>query len=184
MMAAVALALVLVGCDGKPEKLSVEPDRAAPAEEAKAPERIEISQELRGVRYTQSKGGKLFWELEADSVAQPAEGPVSIERVKIVYHADDGRVTVVTADAGLYDEASHNATLRGNVVVETSDGGSLNCERLQWDADAEMLRGEGGVTLAKGGSVLRGTGFDLSPSRETFKMHQVEGIVHKGDADI
>lgn len=176
-------AFALASCSSKPERLAVKTDPDKPTAK-KAKQRVEVAQKLQDVRYSQSKDDKLQWELEANSVEQISGGSTDLENVKITYYSDDGKNTVLTADSGLYDTTSRNATLRQNVLVRTSDGNSLRTNVLKWSQQEELLRGEGDVTISRGNSVLRGRGFELSPALETFTIYQVEGILHKGDMDL
>jgi LPS export ABC transporter protein LptC len=111
-------------------------------------------------------------------------GRTNLESVEITYYSDDGRVTVLTAESALYDENARNATLRGNVIVKTSDGGSLSTDSLEWDQEKEILRGEGKVRITRGGSIINGKGFELSPTDETFRIYEVGGTIHQGDWDL
>jgi LPS export ABC transporter protein LptC len=180
LLGAVSL-LALVSCSSKPEKLVPPEDdaRLSSVEEAERP--VELVQELRDVRYSQSKEGGLQWEMVASSVEQTADGPTNLENVKITYYSDDGRVTVLTADSGLYEDSTRNAALRGNVVVMTSDGNSLRTDALTWNQQSELLEGEGYVTMTRGESVIKGRKFELSPEDETFRIYNVEGTVHQED---
>jgi LPS export ABC transporter protein LptC len=183
----VVAAMVLAGffqisCGSKPEKL-VTDNGGEGARPEPASALIEITQQLEDVRFSQSKGDRLLWKLEAKAVEQTADGPISLERVEITYYADDGRVTVLKADTGVYDGAGRNATLSGNVTVNTSDGGRVETSEIEWDQERELLTGEGEVTISRGASSITGTGFELHPTEETFKIHQVDGVIYKGDMD-
>jgi len=182
-MLAVFLAFGLVSCSDKPEKLVVTAGAEKTEEEATASP-IEVAQQLQDVRFSQSKGDKLLWKLQAKAVEQVAEGPIHLETVEITYYSDDGRVTVVTADTALYDDAARIAQLEGNVKVRTSDGGRVETTAVQWNQDTEVLTGDGEVTISKGDSTITGTGFELRPSVESFKIFQAGGAVHKGDVDL
>jgi LPS export ABC transporter protein LptC len=109
---------------------------------------------------------------------------VDLQSVEITYYGDDGRRTVVTADVGLYDVAGRNATLRGNVIVETSDGGRVETSAVHWDQDEEKLSGAGEVIITRGDSIIRGKGFELLPENETLKILEVTGIVREGDMNL
>lgn len=176
--------LALVACSSKPEKL-VPPEDEARSSSAEEPEKpLGLAQELRDVRYSQSKEGRLQWEMVASAVEQTLDGPTKLENVKITYYSDDGRVTVLTADSGQYEDSTRNAALRGNVVVTTSDGNRLKTEALTWNQQSELLEGEGDVTMTRGESIIKGKKFELSPEDETFKIYNVEGTVHEEDMNL
>ncbi|MBI5116255.1 LPS export ABC transporter periplasmic protein LptC [Candidatus Poribacteria bacterium] len=172
---------VSVSCDRKPEKLVPEKETEELPRQAEEP--AGLAQQLQDVRYSQTKDGRLQWELTAKSVQQVIEGPTSMQNVTMTYYAADGKATVLTADSGAYDSASNNAALRGNILVKTSDGGSVRTDVLEWNQKAGVLRGLGEVTITKGHTVIQGKGFELSPELETFKMYHVKGTIHRGDVN-
>ncbi len=178
-----AASLALASCSDKPERL-VAGDEGNEPSPKKAVPFVKVAQQLEDVIYSQSKGDKLQWKLEARTVEQSKRGRTNLESVEITYYSDDGRVTVLTAESALYDENARNATLRGNVIVKTSDGGSLSTDSLKWDQEKEMLRGEGKVRITRGGSIINGKGFELSPTDETFRIYEVGGTIHQGDWDL
>lgn len=179
-IAFVPMLFASVSCDRKPEKLV--PEKETEELSRQAPEEpIGLAQQLQDVRYSQTKDGRLQWELTAKSVQQVMEGPTSMQNVTMTYHAADGKATVLTADSGAYDNASNNATLRGNILVKTSDGSSVRTDTLEWNQKAGVLKGAGDVTIAKGRTVVQGKGFELSPEIETFKIYHVQGTIHRGD---
>lgn len=178
-----AASLALASCSDKPEKLAAGDEGNEPSPKKAVP-LVKIVQQLEDVRYSQSKGDKLQWKLEARTVEQSMRGRTNLESVEITYYSDDGRVTVLTAESALYDENARNATLRGNVIVKTSDGGSLSTDSLKWDQEKEILQGEGKVRITRGGSIINGKGFELSPADETFRIYEVGGTIHQGDWDL
>jgi LPS export ABC transporter protein LptC len=175
--------LLDTSCSKKPEKLVIEEESVGPKEK-QAAQPAGLAQHLQDVRYSQSKGGRLQWELAAKSVEQAGDGPTRLEEVKATYYSDDGRVTVVTADSGMYNAATGNANLQGNVTVATSDGNRVTTDALVWNQAKELLKGEGVVTMSRGNSVIKGRGFELSPEAETFKIYKVEGTIHQGDMNL
>ncbi|RJP73925.1 MAG: LPS export ABC transporter periplasmic protein LptC [Candidatus Abyssobacteria bacterium SURF_17] len=177
------LLLSSLSCSNKPEKLVIE-ENSAETEIEQSAQPDKLAQKLQDVRYSQSKGGKLQWEMAAESVEQEGDGPTRLSKVKITYYAENGRVTEATADSAMYNAATGNAKLRGNVVVTTSDGNRMTTDALAWNQAEEILRGEGVVTMSRGDSIIKGKGFELSPEAETFKIFKVEGTIHQGDMDL
>lgn len=175
--------LALASCSDEPKKLAPIATLEKPTAESKS-SLPDIAQQLHQVRYTQSKGEKLQWELQADQVDQTLDGPTNLNKVKITYYSDDGKVTILTADSGQYNTVTRDAALQGNVVVEVSDGSKMTTEALKWSQSEELLRGEGDVTMIRGDSIVEGVGFELSPNLETFEMFSVKGIIRQGDVEL
>jgi len=172
----------LAACSKKPEKLVAESEFEKPVKKADVP-LAGFGQELQSVRYAHSKDDKLQWELIAKFVEQVEDGSANLEEVKITYYSDDGTITVLTADKGLYESATQNAMVHGNVIVTRSDGDRVNTDTLRWNQQEERLEGEGNVTITRRSTVIKGKGFELTPSRETFRILNVEGVIHKGDIE-
>jgi LPS export ABC transporter protein LptC len=176
---------LLVTCGRKPEKLSADEGFGAePIEQPEQAEPAEFIQELRDIKYTQSKDGRKQWELKATGVRQVLDGPTDLQHVTITYFGDDGETTTVTADAGAYDAATNNAELQGNVLVNTSDGAVISTDALHWDQQTELLTGKGNVKITRRSSIIEGKGFELSPEVETFTVFEVTGVLRKGDTDL
>ena len=178
-----AVMFAIVSCSSKPEKLVEQEDKILAGEKEPA-KSADFSQELSGVKYTQSRDGKPQWELVANGVHQVADGPAKLMGVKLTYYAEDGKIIVLTADTGVYEDSTRNVTLEGNVVVNTSDGNHLDTHALQWNQKSETLKGEGDVTMTRGGSVIRGKGFELSPKSETINIYEVSGTVRQKEMNL
>jgi LPS export ABC transporter protein LptC len=176
------IAATFVACGRAPEKLVVEPDSETAS--TGKPNLADLAQELKDIKYTQSKDGKTEWELQAQGVQQALDGPTELQRVQITYYADDARVTVVTAETGIYETKTHDAELRGNVVVTTSDGATFSTDSLKWDQANGLLSGQGEVRITRGGSTILGKGFQLAPDAESVTLFQVEGVIRQGEMKL
>jgi LPS export ABC transporter protein LptC len=173
----IVVILALAGCGSEPEKLVIEPE---PAREEPV-ELAEALQELRDIKYSQSKNGKTQWELTAAGVQQALDGPTQLQRVKITYYAEGGKTTIVTGDAGAYNAMTNDAELYGNVLVNVSDGTSLSTDALRWDQTAELLIGRGDVRISRAGAIIEGRGFELSPEDESITLFEVSGSIRQGE---
>ncbi len=176
----IGVIVLFASCGNKPEKLTTDASFEEPTEEDLDPS-VKVAQELKGVRYSQSKGDRLQWELVAESARLVENGPASLERVGITYFSDDGKVISLSADEGMYDDNTRDATVRGNVVVTSSDHRTLRTDLLKWNQQEEKLKGEGAVTITQGNTIIKGTGFEVVPAKETFTIFNVEGVIHQDD---
>jgi LPS export ABC transporter protein LptC len=179
----VAVVFMVVSCSSKPEKLAIEADTDDRKIDGVG-EAAAISQKLQGVKYSESKDGRLQWELVAESVRQADDGPTHLQDVEITYYSDDGKVTVLTADSGWYQSVERNALLRGNVVVRTFEGDTLMTDAIRWNQETEILSSEDEVIMKKGDSTITGRGFELFPRLEIFRIYNVQGTIHRGDVDL
>lgn len=176
------LAVVLAACGRRPEKLVAEPESETSSTEKVG--HADLARELSDIKYSQSKNGKVEWELQATGVQQALDGPTVLQQVKITYYSTDGRITVVTADSGTYDTKTKDAQLQGNVVVTTSDGATLATDSIKWDQGAGLLTGPGDVKITRSDSIIEGKGFQLSPEAETATLFQVKGVIRRGEMKL
>jgi LPS export ABC transporter protein LptC len=195
LLMAVAI-LAFVACGEKPGKLEPrQGEKKQPAQSSNSGDSIanakdsgldlaqDLAQQLQDIKFSKSRGEKLQWKLEAKAVEQVAEGPITLESVKITYYSDEGKAMHLIADTGSYDASANDVTFQGNVVIRTSDGAVIETDAIRWDQELQALTGEGEVTILRGDSQINGRGFELLAEQESFKLHHVDGIIRKGDVN-
>jgi LPS export ABC transporter protein LptC len=100
------------------------------------------------------------WQLEADQAeAYEQAGKTVLRKVRIKIEEPE-RSWTVTGDEGELVQATKDVTLKGNVVLVSSDGLRLETTLLRWDAEAKRAWTDDPVTLYQKGAVVKGTGLD------------------------
>ena len=87
------------------------------------------------------------WQLEADQAeAYEQAGKTVLRKVRIKIEEPE-RSWTVTGDEGELVQATKDVTLKGNVVLVSSDGLRLETTLLRWDAEAKRAWTDDPVTL-------------------------------------
>lgn len=111
------------------------------------PDNVDIA--LDNVDYTETRGDRRFWRLQADSVAHEAQRQEAhLENVHMTLY-DQGKFGDIqlTAQRGKWFSETGNVELNGDVVVKSGQGQVLYCQQLFYDNKAELITSESPVRL-------------------------------------
>jgi LPS export ABC transporter protein LptC len=110
------------------------------------------------------------WLLQADQaeVFEQA-GRTSLKRIVISVEEKD-RTWKATGDEGDITEGTKDVELRGNVVVQSSDGLKLETSRLHWDGKAERVWTDDAVTVSRPGLEVKGRGLEVKVDEQSLSM--------------
>lgn len=104
------------------------------------------------------KGGRVIWQLTAESIEADADGKSAEARnIEGVFHEDDGRELKLTAPHAHYDMTSKDLAIDGGVTVQTSDGIRLTSREVIWSSENETLVAVGDAELTQQAGRLRVT---------------------------
>lgn len=139
------------------------------------PENVDVS--LDNVDYTETRGDKRFWRLQADSVAHQAQRhEARLENVRMTLF-DQGEFGDIhlTARSGKWFSESGNIELLGDVVVKSDQGQALYCQQLFYDNKAESITSEAAVRLVAKDMETLGRGLQVSlAQRRMVILEQVQ----------
>lgn len=142
------------------------------------PEHVDIA--LDNIDYTETRGDKRFWRLQADSVAHQAQRrEARLENVRMVFF-DQGEFGDVhlTARSGNWFSESGNIELLGDVVIKNDQGQALYCQQLFYDNKAELITTETPVRLVAKDMETRGKGMEVSlAQRRMVILDQVQTLL-------
>jgi LPS export ABC transporter protein LptC len=140
-----------------------------PVEEAKSDPAANIT--FNGSSIVERKDGKKLWELSAESVqVDPNSKKVSLNNLKgILYREDGGRIDLVARE-GLYDTASKEIFLEGEVKAVSSDGAVFTAAKARWATTERHMYGSGGITLTREDTVITGDKIDSDANMEKVKV--------------
>ena len=100
------------------------------------------------------------WQLEADQAETYEQAGRTVLRKVRIRIEEPERSWTVTGDEGEMVQATKDVTLKGNVVLISSDGMRLETTRLRWDADGRRAWTDDPVTVYQKGAVVKGSGLD------------------------
>jgi LPS export ABC transporter protein LptC len=117
---------------------------------------VDLEEEAKGVR----------WRLKAEQALMfDKAGQTQLRKlVANVYQKE--RAWTIVGEEGNLDRKTNNVEVRGNVVLTSDDGITLETSVLRWEADDKRLWTDTPVTLTRRGSVVQGRGLDVRMAEE------------------
>ena len=110
--------------------------------------------------HLQEERGGTRWQVDAEyGEIFEAQGKTVMKKVTIRI-AEPSRQWTVSGDEGEMYQETKDVSLRGNVVVLSSDGLRLETERLNWAAKEQRAWTDEPVTIRRSGVVAQGRGFE------------------------
>jgi LPS export ABC transporter protein LptC len=169
-----AAALFAAGCGDRPDP--------PPAEE-----RADLAdQVIMEFSTTETFGGDKSWRLlAAKAEVFGGKGFSKVYGVKVLFYGPEGDVTsTLTSERGRVSEGTRDLQAFGNVLLESSDGVTLETNSLRWDNRNERIWSAEFVTVTEGNKVLTGYGFDSDPDLKNVQVHsEVNITIREGTPD-
>jgi LPS export ABC transporter protein LptC len=155
------VALFLVGIVG----LLVARSRAPRPPEALEPAPSKAEYRIKEVRLEEHGKDGTQWQLDAEyGEIFEKQGKTSMGKVTVRV-TQPSRQWKLSGDQGELYQATKDVELRGNVVLESSDGLRVETERVNWTAKDERAWGDEPVTIRYGeGVTIQGRGFEVRSS--------------------
>lgn len=128
---------------------------------------------LRRIHYTETRDGVRRWTLEADSAQHDVgAGVTRIENIRVAFHPEggSGTDTTMTAREGTVKIEEGELSVRGNVVVQSPDGYTVETESLRYREAERQIRTSDPVRLLSEGMEMTGTGMILNIHEQTFTL--------------
>lgn len=170
LAAGVALAvLLLMGIFGK----TLEPKGAAP--------KVEVSGEvmkLNGIRLTQKKNNAREIDLWAETAAISLdESRIDLEKFTIVSHSKKTGQVTLSAQKGVFFNATSDVTAEGGTLVRDGSGRALMTDSLKWINAKREIRTDDPIWVFGDGFVLRGKGLIARLKEENVEILSEVNVV-------
>jgi LPS export ABC transporter protein LptC len=149
--------------------------RRAPEPVQQPPQQAEY--QIKDVRINETLDGNLRWTLEADQAeVYDQRGVTVMRKVTIQVFSRDGSWTV-TSDEGTLVNAERDVTLKGNVVIRSSDGLEMRAPSLAWRNNTRTLDTEDAVEIERDGTKITGQGLVVRMQEETAGLRRSVRVV-------
>lgn len=133
-----------------------------------------------GNKITETKDGKVIWEMTADSIEVVAETKLAnMNNVKCKYYTEDGKIAYLYGEKAVYNQANDDVDLMNDVKMLSTDGYVLNCNKVTWIAKKQKLNLDGEVKMKNIPQRVQATGDKMEIS-ENFNVFKVKGKAHMG----
>ncbi len=152
--------MLLAGCG---HKASI--DANAPA--AELPD-----QEASDFNMSETDQGRVEWKLYAQHASVYNARSVVVARgVRVDFFDEKGqRTSTLTSREGELNQIRHDMSVRGDVVVQTTDGVRLTTQSLRFVNDTQKIMSDEFVRIDRHGDVLTGTGFESDPNLQHYEF--------------
>jgi LPS export ABC transporter protein LptC len=149
--------------------------RRAPTPVQQPPQQAEY--QIKEVHINETLEGNLRWTLNADQAEVYDEKGVTVMRKVVVQlFSKDGDWTV-TSDEGTLDNNRRDVSLKGNVVIRSSDGLEMRTPTLGWNNERRALATDDDVQISRGGTPITGKGLTVHMKDERAAVRRNVRVV-------
>lgn len=136
------------------------------------------------IHYSGTKGGRLEWELEADSASRSRqEDLTTLTNVKLTFYAKDGTPYTLTAKEGTFRESDGEVRASGDVVVRSpKENLVLKARSLDYHVKTRKIDTGSPVHISSDRLDADGTGLAIDMDRENFRLLKNVKAVFKASA--
>jgi LPS export ABC transporter protein LptC len=167
--------VLLAGCDRKSSF------------DANAPSGELPDQEASDFNMSETDQGRVEWKLYAQHASVYNARSVVIARgVRVDFFDEHGeRSSTLTSREGELNQIRHDMSVKGDVVVQTTDGVRLTTQSLKFLNDAQKIVSDEFVRIDRHGDVLTGYGFESDPNLRHYEFkHEVRATVRTASGGL
>lgn len=114
---------------------------------------------LNGIRLTQKKNNARELDLWAETaVIAPDESRIDLEKFTIVSYSKEAGEVTISAQNGVFINATSDVTASGGALVRDGSGRALMTDSFTWSASKREIRTDDPVRVFGNGFALRGKG--------------------------
>jgi len=138
-------------------------------------------------RLTETASGKKEWKMAASKAyIYDSRGLLETEDMEVEFFDEEGRVkSTLVADRGVVNRGTDDMEARGNVVVTSSSGVTLETETLLWMSKTRKIMSDDSVRVVREGDVLTGVGFRGDPDLGSFEiLKDMRATIHTKDGEL
>jgi len=149
--------------------------RRAPTPVQQPPQQAEY--QIKEVHINGTLEGNLRWTLNADQAeVYDQKGITVMRKVVVQVFSRDGDWTV-TSDEGTLDNNRRDVSLKGNVIIRSSDGLEMRTPTLGWNNEQRALATDDDVQISREGTTITGKGLSVQMKEETAEVRRNVRVV-------
>jgi LPS export ABC transporter protein LptC len=149
--------------------------RRTPAPPPSAPQQADY--QIKEIHINETLEGNLRWTLDAAQAEVFDKTQQTVMRQVVIHvFSKDGKWSV-TGDEGTLDNDKRDVSLRGNVVVTSSDGLQMRTPELSWRNQDRTLSTEAAVEIQRPGTTIVGRGLEIQLQEERAVLQRDVRVV-------
>ncbi len=149
--------------------------RRAPTPVQQPPQQAEY--QIKEVHINETLEGNLRWTLNADQAEVYDEKGVTVMRKVVVQLFSKDGDWAVTSDEGTLDNNRRDVSLKGNVVIRSSDGLEMRTPTLGWNNEQRALATDDDVQISREGTTITGKGLTVHMKDERAAVRRNVRVV-------
>lgn len=119
----------------------------------------------------ENKDGKPVWEMKAKKIEIESDTNINkMTDVKGTFFREDGTKIDAESKGGVYDPASKEITLTGDVLVVYSEGWVLKSQKLNWNPSTNMITASDKASFDKGDVYAEGDKMETNKEATKIKI--------------
>ena len=136
-------------------------------------------EKIEGAEMLQTENGILKVQIIAETIkrfqdAQPQL--VFSNGLKVVFYNDSGLVkSILKAENAEIDKTNNIMTASESVFLTSSDGKTLETEKLIWDENKNKIYTDNKVIIRTSKELIEGEGFESNPDFSEYSISKIEG---------
>ncbi|MFH1073999.1 MAG: LPS export ABC transporter periplasmic protein LptC [Candidatus Firestonebacteria bacterium] len=138
---------------------------------------------MRGFHMVQTELGIKKYEIDAAAASiNPKEKRIRFFNVKTRYYDKDKEIANLKSDTGVIQTDTNDIDVKGNVVMTTMDGSTLETSSLTWYSARSKLETNEYVKIVRGGNIMEGVGMESDLMLENVTLKKVSTRILNLDA--
>jgi LPS export ABC transporter protein LptC len=128
---------------------------------------------LNNIHLTESKSGRLVWEMNANTAVVDKNNRCTIMKpVSLKFYGQNGDVFSLKGKSCKVDTNSKNIFVEGKTNITSQKGLTLCAENLWWDSGKEILFMPGQVFIKYQGIEIQGSQMKIDINTKNFKIEK------------
>lgn len=121
---------------------------------------------------TETASGKKEWNMSArKAYIYDSRGLIETDSMEVGFYDEEGRIkSTLVADRGIINRGTDDMEARGNVIVTSNSGVTLETEKLNWISKSRQIVSDDSVRVVREGDILTGVGFRGEPDLGSFEI--------------
>ena len=155
-------------------------------EEISEPAKDKATIEATGLKHTESKDGKIIWEIEAGNAEFfKDEERTTFDKIMVTFFYKDEYQLKLNGDSGNLNNETKNIVIKDNVIVEFADKYKLEADTLNYSTETDEITTDSPVVASGPEMNFTGKGLTFNLAKEELYVHSnvIADLTKNGDEE-
>ena len=133
---------------------------------------------LNKIHLTESKGGKLIWEMNAKvAVVDKEKGDTTMKVITLKFYGQDGNTFLLKGNICKINPQNKNISAEGKITITSQKGLRFFADNILWNSEKEILFIPDQATVKYKGIEIRGKQLTIDINTRNFRIKDVTTII-------